>query len=129
MGLDFPEGPHSNKRPLVLFTSVIITGVSILVLGWPTGFVLKRLGVTQCSPENAPVAAQEAEHFPEREATCIEHLGTRLHKVLMTEIALQERRQACEAADQRNHDLEASVRSQLETSYGRDYVSPLASDL
>merc|ERR1712232_1136617 len=96
--LDFPEGPHSNKRPIVLFTTMIITGVSILVLGWPTGFVLRRLGVTECSPENARVAAERSS---ECEATCLQRFGSRvndgLRKALMTEQAVEERNAACES--------------------------------
>lgn len=94
--IDFPEGPQGNgKRSLVLFTTIIITGASILVLGWPTGFVLKRLGVTECSSENANVEERSAGH----PVSCLQRLDYGLKRMLMTQEAWQQRDSACESIE------------------------------
>jgi len=124
--LGFPENPQARHHNQILSTTIVLAGVSILVLGWPTTAVLRCLDIrSQSVSQLSPIEHGSPRHpralvvdeQPARRFSCSMLLnsgaailvGERVRKILMTSEAVIR----WEVASQRSSELSPQPRVSL----------------
>eukprot|EP00927_Polykrikos_kofoidii_P017595 TRINITY_DN18036_c0_g1_i1.p1 TRINITY_DN18036_c0_g1~~TRINITY_DN18036_c0_g1_i1.p1 ORF type:complete len:554 (+),score=64.65 TRINITY_DN18036_c0_g1_i1:67-1662(+) len=83
------EDPES-RRSLVIFTTTIIVGVTMVLFGWPTGVLLRFLKIVPEAEPEAELAARMSTTEPSRTGF-LHDCDRRVMQVVMTSDALKER--------------------------------------
>ncbi|CAE8702404.1 unnamed protein product, partial [Polarella glacialis] len=98
MALGFPKAGHSGHRDCILCTTVIIVGLSLLCLGWPTAPALRCLAMQ--GSDDAQVSSESPQRVPRISWTWLAatspavRVSEKLQKLLMTADAIDQQRLA-----------------------------------
>mmetsp|Transcript_10625 Transcript_10625/g.23199 ORF Transcript_10625/g.23199 Transcript_10625/m.23199 type:complete len:724 (-) Transcript_10625:92-2263(-) len=93
--LGFPQNDTSKHRSLFLCTTVVIVGVTIVFLGWPTGAVLNCLKIQGSDESQIPLYRQSEQRsvawWSRTTDVVIGRGSTLIRRFLMTEEAMRHR--------------------------------------
>lgn len=138
--LRFPENEESKNRNVFLCTVMVMVFLSLLCLGWPTAWVLKKLNIK--APENGLSEASRLQSCLENSACCLS-LSSCMQKFFMAPDARDERlsnvklsRARSSAASRAVHGVEAEPENEERPSlatglgpWGNERLSALSQRL